>query len=484
MSDTIRIHTEFCRRLFRLGMPILRLWGTVLIDGVPVCQCRKGRNCPPVRAGKHMAARLGSSVIRTEKELIEWIEAGGNVGLSLHFNKSGAPPNPLRFVVFDDDDGSARAWLEERGITSPFIVLGRRGCHVYALLPDDVPDLSTKYNALKPNTPKMDLKTTGLMVLPMDNGKRLLLDGQEVTLDTLHLLDRFNSLDGLRTWLPLVDPRVVIPGMREREPVEEPELENATQEDDAPGPRQKQPPKHSKPYYLSNVRPGEADFHPNYSGIPYHERRRWAERHAQNVLPSIPDHEPWSRLVKVVNDCIHHYGMSDRSTWEIVREQFNPRCRYEGGQRYPWKKGDVVKAIKWAHEEGAYSTMVDLKALADPTKALVRLRKKGIKANQRRKERAAMARRRRGFLMARALHELDYVFITGDSGQVHPRAHLMDGSVVFRELLDEVGMLLTDQGEQVPNRKAFGVWLRTLGLETYRGRIRREPMDEQGLRAA
>jgi len=152
-------------------------------------------------------------------------------------------------------------------------------------------------------------------------------------------LDRFNSLDGLRSWLPQVDPRTVIPGMRERDhddPVVLDVSADQGQEDADEGPNTLKPEKRREPpvsLYLSDVQPSEGSYHPNYLGFPYHERKRHAGSHAENALPSIPGKDPWGKLVKVVNDCIHHYGMSDKTTWEIVRDRFNPRCMHGDGRR-------------------------------------------------------------------------------------------------------------------------------------------------------
>lgn len=402
---------------------------------------------------------------------MEWIEDGGNVGLSLYFDKPGAFPNPLRFVVFDDDDGTARAWLVQQGITSPWMVMGRRGSHLYALLPDDVPDLVTRQDPFKPCPPKMDVKTSGLVVLPMDNGKFLHVDGQPVTVDTMRLLDRFNTLEGLRTWLPRVDPRTVIPGMKERPlPIfEDPSPEEPIDTD--PG-KPKRTKKKAPVVYLSVVQPETGAFHPNYKDIPYHAREKLARSHAGNVLPSIPGKDPWGKLVKVVNDCIHHYGMSDRTTWEIVRDHFNPRCRHAKGGHYPWRKGDVAEVIRWAHQEGSYSTMRELKKLADPEKLLVRLKKKGLAANARRRERLDSERQRTMLRLSWVLAGLGYVEMSAET-EALPLPHLGNGSIEFQQLHQEVLSKLEELGEPSVTPKMLGAWLAAHGLTTAKGLVRR-----------
>jgi hypothetical protein len=478
MRENLHVPTEFCRRLHRLGIPLLRLWGSDTINEKAVCRCRAGEDCHSGRVGKHLRTFLKQSVIHTEKDLLDWIADGGNVGISLHFNKPGAPPNPLRMLVFDDDDGTARAWLEERGITSPWIVLGKRGCHVYVLLPDGVPDLLSKYDAFKPNTPKLDVKTSGLIVLPMDNGKRLFVDGEEVTPEVIHLLDRFNSLDGLREWLPKVDPRPVVPGMRERCPLvlhcdeEEVEDQQSNLGDAVESIRSKKNrSKIAAPLTLSRVRPPEGSYHPNYAGIPYYERRKLAREHALKVLPSIPGKDPLGRLVKVVNDSIHHYGMSDWTTWETVRDKFNPRCRHTDGSRYPWKRTSVVMTIEWAHQEGRYSTMAKLDKLADPQAVVARLKKKGKEANARRKYRAKAVLEQVLMMLEETMLEHGYLWRSSFADEVRPCSCLLEGGMKFGDVYHELESLLEAKDMPVPSEKVVGGWLRSLGLKTYKGQI-------------
>ena len=451
----------------------MRLWGTDTINGKIICRCWN-KGCCGV-AGKHPVRSLKSSVIRSEADLKKWIIEGGNLGLSLHFNKPGAPTNPLRIVAFDDDDGTARKWLEDRGITSPWIVLGVRGSHVYALMPPGAPDLLTKYNALKPSTPKLDVKVSGLMGLPMDNGKTLEIDGEPVTMESMHLLDRFNSLEALSNWLPKVDPRTVIPGMRERgkDAGEAPTVKPFTLESVGPIEQEVKQRKMILKVVLqhSNVRPPDGSYNPNYSGIPYHERKRYAKNHAKVSLPSIPGKKPFCRLLKIVTDCILHYGMSDLTTSEIIRDCFNPRCRYNDGRRYPWKESSVAAAIEIAHREGSYSTLANLKGLADSTNVKARLKKKGVDANMRRDARVFSKNKSIDFLFASATEELGYVATANEFNGVIPRNHLTDGTTSFKDLYENVKSILAKQHVIAPKENAFGRWLGRLGLKTYRGVI-------------
>lgn len=480
MRDHLPIHLELSRRLFRLGSPLLRLWQTDNIDGRSVCRCPKGSRCPV--PGKHMRYVLSRSVIRSMEDLEQWVSEGGNVGLALHFEKKGAPTNPLRLCCFDDDDGTARAWLAAQGIVSPWEVKGKRGWHVYALLADDVPDLYTKYDAFKPHPPKMDVKTSGLMVLPMDNGKVLHIDGQVVTEQTLHFLDRFNSLEGLRAWLPSVDPRTVIPGMREREqPLEavmslmEPTRETGS--DDGQDRKMDTPPlpparKPSAPApKLSTLRPPESAYNPRYHGIPYHERKRLAKEHAGKVHPSIPGKDPWGRLVKAVNDCIRHYGMSDADTWEMIRDRFNPRCRDRRGNPYPWRKVEVVTAIGWAHQEGSYTTMTKLTKLANPETVKARLKRDSERGNRKLLRRKREERTRQEALLEMALLDLGHAAEDPTGMHVFPKPHLNDGSLSFKDLYEDVERWLEAHECQRLTRKRVGSWLRSHGLESYAGMV-------------
>jgi len=91
--------------------------------------------------------------------------------------------------------------------------------------------------------------------------------------------------------------------------------------------------------------------------------------------------------------------------------------------------------------------MTNLKKLANPAKVLARLKKKGVKANARRKTKASARRRQVEALMAGALQELEYVSVSTETDAVHPRPHLYEGAVVFNDLHKEVCALLTDQRE-------------------------------------
>jgi len=492
MSDQRTIHTEYALRLFRLGMPLVKLHGTNDGGG---CRCWAGQSC--TSQGKHPAGRsVQGSLVHSEEELRDYVSGGGNLGLVLYYpSLKGVPVNPLRLYAFDDDDGTGIGWLADHGITSPWIVKGRKGYHIWAILPDKIPDLYTKNNVFKSarmqeelargdfTLPKMDLRITGLMVMPMDNGKRLIIDGQEVTLDTIHLLDHFNTLEGMRTWLPKIAPRTVVPGMKVREPI--------TQEVDAavlvpeqaaiipvPGHPQKSGRTKKEKIgladpHLSAVHPPRDSFHPNYADIPYHERKRLARCHAKTVKPSIPGQGPWGRLLKVVNDSILHYGMSDKTTWEIVRDCFNPRCRHTDGRPYPWRTSKVVETIRQAHEKGSYSTMAKLDKLADPAKVHERLRKKWVKANTLRQNRGEEKKQEMNLMISMAMHEMGFVWMSIDTDDIQIHPYLFNGDVVFTELYNELTNLLASNEELIPNRKVVGGWLRIMGLETYAGCIQR-----------
>ena len=217
MSEAlIPVHTEFALKLYRLGMPLIKLHA-VGEDGV--CKCWKRSQCG--NAGKHPSGNsVLLSLVRSEEGLLDHVVKGGNLGLGMYFpHKPKVPRNPIRIYAFDDDDGTGIAWLAERGITSFWVVKGRKGYHVWAVLPDEAPDLFTKNNVFKEDRaretiagaaftmPKMDLRTTGLMVLPMDNGKTLLIDGVQVTVANRHLMDRFDSIETLLVFQRLIGTR-------------------------------------------------------------------------------------------------------------------------------------------------------------------------------------------------------------------------------------------------------------------------------------
>jgi len=492
MSDQRTIHTEYAFRLFRLGMPLVKLHGTNDGGG---CRCWAGQRC--TNQGKHPAGRsVLASLVQSEVELQKHVTEGGNLGLVLYYpSLKEVPVNPLRLYAFDDDDGTGIAWLAAHGIASPWIVKGRKGYHIWAILPDETPDLFTKNNVFKSaraleelagvefTLPKMDLRITGLMVIPMENGKHLIIDGKAVTLETISLLDHFNSLEGLLTWLPRIDPRTVIPGMRVREPIAM-EVVAAVgvseQAEKLAVPAYPQKPVRTKKekkglseLHLSETHPLADAFHPNYASFPYHERKRLARCHAKALKPSIPGQGPWGRLLKVVNDSILHYGMSDKTTWEIVRDCFNPRCRHTNGRPYPWRMSKVVETIMQAHEEGSYSTMAKLGKLANPTKVHERLRKKWVKANALRKDRREERKQEMNLLISMAMHEMGFVWMSTDTEDIRIHPYLFNGDVVFTELYNELTHLLARNEELIPNRKVVGGWLRLFGLETYAGCIQR-----------
>jgi len=128
--------------------------------------------------------------------------------------------------------------------------------------------------------------------------------------------------------------------------------------------------------------------------------------------------------------------------------------------------------------------MTNLEKLADPVKVLARLKKKGVKANARRKTKTDARRRQLEALITGALHDLEYVSVSAETDAVCPRPLLYEGAVVFHDLHEEVCALLTDQGEELPSPKALGAWLGSLGLQTYKGRIQRRSARDRNLRPA
>lgn len=476
------VHVQFIQLLYRAGLPLLRLWGTDTINGVVRCRCQRypwnyGKDCSP---GKHLYFSLKRSVIKSEEDLMAWIEDGGNVGISLGFTKPGAPPSPVRLVVFDDDDGTARAWLAAHGVTSPWTVRGKRGSHVYCIIADGVPDLLTKCDYFKPLGPKMDIKVSGLVVLPLDNGKTLEVDGQEVTLENIAFLDRFSSLITIKSWLPVVDPRAVFPLLKER--LTEPETDKTESVIGAiscisdskvlHGKNKKTVKAKLVSRQFSLAMPDNSTFNSNYKNILYSERKRLCKSHCSRILPSVRTKQPWKKLVKIVNDCIHNYGMSDQTTWELIRDYYNPRCQYEDGSHYPWKRNDVGQAIKWAHAEGAYSTMTQLDGLANPEKNKQRLKKQGQASNARRNKKTAARRAEVLNALLIALAGLGYMRQVASDDALVPSETLYSGSIIFTDLYNQLKNFLSERNDSMPSKKMLGVLLTSLNLETYAGYVR------------
>jgi hypothetical protein len=76
------------------------------------------------------------------------LDEGGSIGLCLRIK--GLPTAPIHLLIWDCDREGAYEWLRSRGITSDLEVYGKRGQHVLALMPRDVPALRSDTSSLNP----------------------------------------------------------------------------------------------------------------------------------------------------------------------------------------------------------------------------------------------------------------------------------------------------------------------------------------------
>ena len=383
-------HTYF-ESMMRHGFTMLRLHK---VDSDGVCQCRSGKDCR--NPGKHFATRYGwQSVIANVDDLEQHLDEGGSVGLSLWYEDPRIQQSPGRLVVFDCDDPYGEGWLRSKGITSPLTVIGKRGVHIICRMPAHVPELKTDTRTLQ--SPRIDIKVSGLVVTPWSPDKRLCINGQDVSDDPAAIAAFLGDYQRLLASLPEVDPRDLVPNMTERypQPVTVTPLPTGTTTPSTaaatlpaaaaasaavPAP----PPTRAPRRRVKFTDDPPATFYAGYVGLPYNRRKNNATTHAGNVDPSIEGKAPRMKLLKVVADTILHYGMSDQDTWEIIRDTFNPRCQNRDGGPYPWRKDEVAWAIEVVHQPDAFSTLDKVRGTVDITNALAHERARGERANARR----------------------------------------------------------------------------------------------------
>ena len=436
-------HT-FYAAMMHHGFTMLRLHK---VDLQGVCQCRQGADCR--NPGRHFSTRYGwQSVIKTVDDLERHLDEGGSVGLSLWYEDQRIPQSPGNLVVFDCDEAAAEPWLRSQGITSPLMVTGRRGVHVYCRMPAGVPLLKTDTRTLR--SPKIDIKVSGLVLAPWSPDKRLCIWGQDVTDEPDAITEFLGDYQRLLANLPEVDPRVLVPGMTERYPQMVPSAP-AQPPEAAPGAGTTQA--HQGRVRFDEDHP--ATFYAGYTGLPYNRRKTNAANHTRVLKPSIVGKDPRAKLVKAVADCILHYGMSDQDTWEIIRDRFNPRCRDREGSRYPWRKAEVAWAIAVAHQPGSYSTLDLIRGEVDISNAVEHERSRGQRANARRV--AGQARER----------SQDY----GNVGQFLEIYYEADDAAVlsFGTLLRAVNRGLAAEGQKPVTSNRLGRLLAADGIASERG---------------
>jgi len=431
-SDTRLI---FYTKLFNLGFKLIELQ---IIDEDGDCTCPEGAACR--NPGKHPVAgqRLGHSIFSSPAEALQHLDNGGGVGLAIWYKRKPLNTPPLQLVVFDCDDLEGEPWLEARGVFSKVKVRGRRGVHIYCLIPEGLPLFKSNTTALRPEfgTPRIDVKTSGLIVLPWSPNKRLEICGREVTDDPEAVAALLNSLEDFAANLPLVDPRMIVPSMAIRD------LELAGS---------------AKYIYLSRSHPKPGEFSPSLVDVHYGERVKLASHHAfRSATPSIQGQKPRQALFKLVANLRRMFGLSEKDIWCVVKESYNHRCLDSEGKSYPWKKAEVAQVIREAKARNAFSSLEEAAKLHDDwvqpdlSKTLERQRRRGRKANDRRQARRQEAQSRCFGIIEQCLQE----------GGVE----IVDG-MQFKPTLDEINAALHRMGEPSVTGERLRQYLRELSAD-------------------
>lgn len=464
----------FYENLLKHGFTLIRLYkATRDHEGNLICACRKGIDCR--NQGKHPDSRFQwRSIVTNLDEIEQHLDQGGSIGLGLWFYpKHRTPASPGRLVIFDCDDEYGLPWLREQGITSYWEVHGQRGAHVYCRLPDDVPELKSDTRTLQAPLPKIDIKVSGLVVLPWSPNKVLYLHGRDASNDPAAVDEFFRDFPGLLGALPAIDPRVIAPKMNLRYPVPAPSAKAATPSSIAVAVASSpaQAPATAR-VALSATKPLPEAYSPEYAELPYYERKRLGRSHAGKVKPSVQGQEPKKKLLFLVRNLILNYGLSHQDAWLAVRDKFNPRCTAKDGRRYRWLKTDVAHAIEFAVQEGSYSSLsivhvpLDRRARyaakmagkdvekvpVDQAAVLVRLKAKGEQANQ---DRQLAAQERASEIFA-SIHTFFQECCELDPNE----------AAVFSLVHDAACGWMSVRGIQTVSKKRLGMYLRVHGMDT------------------
>ena len=450
MSDA---KSYFYTNLMKHGFGLIKLQP---LDSQGNCTCRLHAACP--NPGKHPLGghRIYQSVLKTHQEALDYLASGGGVGLAIWYKGKSLRFPPLALVVFDCDDSEGEAWLAARGITSFLKVRGERGVHIYCLLMDGLPLFKSNTKSLRPvnGTPAIDVKTSGLVVLPWSPNKRLEINGQDASEDPAAVSRLMENLQDFAAALPQVDPAIVCPGMVPRVSKKETTPRHPQKTACPAAPRNSKLPRH---------RPKAGEFDPPLSALDYGERLKRARRYAQqSAPPSIQGQQPRAMLFKLVCNLLRHFGLSQQDTWCVVKAQFNPRCLYRNGGNYPWRRDDVVDHIHKAASEPTYATLTQ-SALTVPgwvspdlTQVLQRQQRRGIKANERKQQRRLEER----------LHEC---------GAIHDYFKEFDiqisEAVEFKPLLADINGWLTVALNTTVSAERLRQYLRNRGRRVEAGRI-------------
>lgn len=340
------------------------------------------RTMPCKNPGKHPVRAVTKSVMANVRVIEAHLDKGGSVGLVLRLN--GLPAAPLRLVVFDCDREGAREWLEARGITSPFIVRGKRGWHVYALLPADCPDLKSDTLTLNPGKdhpttaerPGIDIKVSGHLVIPFSPNKSLLLDGQEVAEDPELMAWLMGGLSSLVSALPVIDPRVLVPGMKPWSPEDEPRVRI----------RGRKKAK-TRQIRMRAHQPAGKELSGPLATVPYYERKHMAAQHLRRATPG-KGQDRGRVMLRTLCALAKHYGLSEEDRLVLVMKRYNLRFKDDQGRPDPFRRGELHRLIRKSSAADAHSPFgmngEESPHAFDAQGKLAKLRKRNLRSNFRR----------------------------------------------------------------------------------------------------
>lgn len=399
--------------LLRLGFTLLKLHR---LDEHEGCTCgpwsgtrlkteaarrqyrRDGVVQPCGNPGKHPIRSAKQSVVSDVEAVEAHLDEGGSIGLCLRIK--GLPTAPIHLLIWDCDREGAYEWLRSRGITSDLEVYGKRGQHVLALMPRDVPALRSDTSSLNPgknqpttpDRPGIDIKVSGLVVTPYSPNKRLYYQGRDISESPDAVSALFATMDALKSVLPLIDPREVVPCMREAEPDQVEVEEGSGSEVDSPakGGKAALPKRRT----LSQERPVGEEVRGFLKGVSYHHRKRMALNFLRKTLAVDSRHD--ANTFRVICTLLKRYFLSEEDCLSLLRKHYAPRVADASGALKPPEDADLIRLIIRV-SEGSYldpiPTTEDPQEIAAlKTDLLSRLKKRDARSNKRRLERGKQAR--------------------------------------------------------------------------------------------
>lgn len=348
----------------------------------------QGIMTPPCQnPGKHPVRSPPQAILRDLDAIEAHLDRGGSVGLVLRLR--GLPPAPMRLVVFDCDRPGAKEWLEAKGVRSWFEVKGKRGWHLYALLPPDCPDLKSDTMTLnsgrspeeKASLPGIDIKLSGHVVAPFSPNKSLLLDGVDVSGDPDAVASLFRDGGGLSRELPFIDPRVLVPTMKEFIPEEVPAQDPAA-------PRKRSARRKQIRLKSAHVR---KDLVPGaLKGIPYPYRKSLGIGFVKRAAPGVGSGRKVA-MMRVLYALAKHYVLSEVDRFAIAKRHFSHKLRDCDGSWHPFNDAELRRMVRHSSRDSAVSPFGlygdEPAPHFDSQPVIARIRKRNLRANNKRASR-------------------------------------------------------------------------------------------------